>query len=51
VREAARQRVPPKRRLALGDNADVERAKTRPKLPNNGMVMYDITGRLLYAYE
>jgi hypothetical protein len=51
VREAARQRVPTKRRLALGDNAGVERVKTRSKQPNSGMIMDDITGRILYAYE
>jgi hypothetical protein len=51
VREAACQRVPPKRRLALGDNAGVERAKTRLQQPNKGMIMDDITGRILYAYE
>jgi hypothetical protein len=43
--------VPPKRRLALGDNVGVEKVKTRPKQLNNGMIMDGITGRLLYAYE
>jgi hypothetical protein len=43
--------VPTKRRLALGGNAGVERVETRTKQPDNGMIMDDITGRLLYAYE